>query len=954
LSVIADALLLPKRRRFVLLIPQPNAKRKSYLLRFVMADEAQPLPSSAGGVAEDPGGVAEDRSPEIEATEATQAIEEGEGEGEEEEQHKMSSPFTGSTAAEGGWIRTARPTGRPKQDIMLSRGGVAGAGSSPSSNNSSPKEARGRLTADKQKRRKAVHVPQRTVRSLRQGSSSSGSIERSKPTAHAGLTGLSGSGAVSLSAASGAKFSDMASADQDISASDDDDTDDDSSAEASVSGDLSRPDEIVPVHVRFPDFQFSEVINVDQDWTVADLCARLTALVVKRSAAGVRTGTVSGPRETEAELRQRLKLFGLYIPVQSASSPAASSSASSTGSAVPSTPSPSSSVDSTAKNVEDYEMAAEDPRGTWLAAGNPLWSYYLTEGDTLSFQVSPHEVHKQHTLGRVSELDTLLYLRVEIFTPNNEHTETHTHRFERSTIVSEVCRTLARKYFPDADFHHFVDAVSTNDARYRFGLYAVTEENSDVPAVLLDGSAPLAQCDLRNMDTVQFRPTEQFELLPCAGATAGHSPPYEGGFTRSRTQRVRKQSIRRPTVAGGAIKMRPVLIDKGVLVSDAIQVLVRSLSSQKMSAAQESTVRDTGAFTLRTVGATGARFLARTDLLDKSVAVQDVVELRQVTGGGVASGDGAGGMCLASYVVRRVPASATGSRSSETRGGFPMFGGEVVYARALAIERFRTGFTATIGDVSITNFRVAFVAHSFAHSDDDVHLPLSCIHRVQKNKQDVRQNAVQVVNVECKDVRKLKFVVSKVSQVQVFESAPPAMKSSLKRESFYRVLKRLAFPGPENLFAFVFTFPRTAENGWDVFNFEEEFKRLGFIGPNAAAGWRVTSMNRNYEFSDSYPPNLVVPATTSDEKLKAVFKFRSRGRIPALCWRCNRAGRQPTISRAAQPRVGLLQKRCTEDEQLVAEIRENSGSTTLFFMDARPKKNALANTAVRFNITWAI
>ena len=71
---------------------------------------------------------------------------------------------------------------------------------------------------------------------------------------------------------------------------------------------------------------------------------------------------------------------------------------------------------------------------------------------------------------------------------------------------------------------------------------------------------------------------------------------------------------------------------------------------------------------------------------------------------------------------------------------------------------------------------------------------------------------------------------------------------------------------------------------------------------------------------------LVVPifqlivVQRSDDILKGSAKFRSKGRIPALCW--VHPGNGATLHRSAQPRTGFLRfTRCKEDEALVQSIR---------------------------------
>ena len=42
--------------------------------------------------------------------------------------------------------------------------------------------------------------------------------------------------------------------------------------------------------------------------------------------------------------------------------------------------------------------------------------------------------------------------------------------------------------------------------------------------------------------------------------------------------------------------------------------------------------------------------------------------------------------------------------------------------------------------------------------------------------------------------------------------------------------------------------------------------------------------NSDYTLLPSYGSTVIVPKTVTDEQLAAVAKFRSRARIPILCW----------------------------------------------------------------------
>lgn len=100
--------------------------------------------------------------------------------------------------------------------------------------------------------------------------------------------------------------------------------------------------------------------------------------------------------------------------------------------------------------------------------------------------------------------------------------------------------------------------------------------------------------------------------------------------------------------------------------------------------------------------------------------------------------------------------------------------------------------------------------------------------------------------------------------------------------------------------------------------------------------WKITKINENYTICDSYPPIWAVPSQVTEEDLRQVVQFRSRGRAPVLSWIHPES--QATITRASQPLVGLGAKRSCEDEGYIQLIIEaNAQSHKLFIMDARPR-----------------
>lgn len=108
--------------------------------------------------------------------------------------------------------------------------------------------------------------------------------------------------------------------------------------------------------------------------------------------------------------------------------------------------------------------------------------------------------------------------------------------------------------------------------------------------------------------------------------------------------------------------------------------------------------------------------------------------------------------------------------------------------------------------------------------------------------------------------------------------------------------------------------------------------------------WKISKINDDYSICDSYPAVWAVPTAAKDDDLRASAAFRSKGRLPVLSWIHPES--QATITRCAQPLVGVSGKRSREDERYIQLIMDaNAQSHKLFIMDARPSANAIANKA---------
>ncbi|KJZ76014.1 hypothetical protein HIM_04470 [Hirsutella minnesotensis 3608] len=139
------------------------------------------------------------------------------------------------------------------------------------------------------------------------------------------------------------------------------------------------------------------------------------------------------------------------------------------------------------------------------------------------------------------------------------------------------------------------------------------------------------------------------------------------------------------------------------------------------------------------------------------------------------------------------------------------------------------------------------------------------------------------------------------------------------REAFDFIRSRTCRLGTvERLFAF---HHKPLENerksrGWEIYDPKAEFRRQGISEKLPDKGWRITNINKDYTFCDTYPAVLVVPSKISDNVLKYAREFRSRNRVPALSY--IHPVNNCTITRSSQPLAGITRKTNVQDEKLVA------------------------------------
>lgn len=126
----------------------------------------------------------------------------------------------------------------------------------------------------------------------------------------------------------------------------------------------------------------------------------------------------------------------------------------------------------------------------------------------------------------------------------------------------------------------------------------------------------------------------------------------------------------------------------------------------------------------------------------------------------------------------------------------------------------------------------------------------------------------------------------------------------------------------EKLYAFTYApkgpekeFSRNNGGGWSVYDPMREWRRQG-VDKNR--NWRVSTVNKDYTFSETYPATMAVPSLISDSTLNHAKPYRSRQRIPALTYL--HPVNNCSITRCSQPMVGVRGNRNIQDEKLMAAI----------------------------------
>jgi len=118
-----------------------------------------------------------------------------------------------------------------------------------------------------------------------------------------------------------------------------------------------------------------------------------------------------------------------------------------------------------------------------------------------------------------------------------------------------------------------------------------------------------------------------------------------------------------------------------------------------------------------------------------------------------------------------------------------------------------------------------------------------------------------------------------------------------------------------------------------IYNITAEFERQGY-NTNI---WTLTD-NQKYNICETYPPIIFTPRNFNRDWLKHVCDFRTKKRLPVLCWYSKE--NKTSMMRSSQTKGGFFSG-SEHDQKYLLECREMNEDLDIF--DARPYYNALAN-----------
>ena len=237
----------------------------------------------------------------------------------------------------------------------------------------------------------------------------------------------------------------------------------------------------------------------------------------------------------------------------------------------------------------------------------------------------------------------------------------------------------------------------------------------------------------------------------------------------------------------------------------------------------------------------------------------------------------------------------------------------------------KSSASGPLGTLYLTPTHLIFVDREGRKESWVLHSHLSLI-----EKQQVSSIGTPLL-IKCKNFQSITFILPREKDAYEVLS------------SLYKLSQPLAY---EDLYCFRYSasnepFKEQRDKGWNKYDYLVEFRRQGV--PNKQ--WIITDLNVDYQLCETYPRHLLVPATASEQVLRASAAFRSKSRLPVLSYFFQANG--ASICRCSQPLSGPFDTRSEEDKSLLSAIlRTREASRVLYVVDTRPKVSGFITSVV--------
>ena len=241
------------------------------------------------------------------------------------------------------------------------------------------------------------------------------------------------------------------------------------------------------------------------------------------------------------------------------------------------------------------------------------------------------------------------------------------------------------------------------------------------------------------------------------------------------------------------------------------------------------------------------------------------------------------------------------------------------------------------GLIVLTEFRFIFQfleknSEKEKFKEDFFRIPFILIEKVTKGEQ---KSAYIPFTINVRDGRKLQFYISQKHEDIFTELNNRALPKKFDVFEFPQMLNKYYLEKYKNI------------NGWTVYDLKKEFLRQGLILDDPNCPFRISEINKEFKYIDTYPQFLVEPRNVTDDTVKKAAEYRTKKRVPTLSYYfdCKKNGidsdKIAGIWRSSQSKSGFLGSKNKEDINLINEIK-NLGNN-FFIYDARPFINAQSN-----------